>query len=243
MRVEVCNRRWCGWMYVATKLDRKQFNWPFLTIYHVPCGVCSPLAQVLTFGFSLMPSSLFLDIRIVDGFAAWFCVFLFYFFLIYFIKLWLWPLPLYRCLADWRAIRPGHTQAAASKKSKMGADFDISNKTLEEIFNRLLSTTKDCWFQGLKGRRLLLEVIAARHVPEESTDMSRSTLTLCDETTAHLLCSHYCLFRARIFNWQTCKEKEQKVSLDAAMSIFYKDFQLANRVTLLLCLTWMLYFN
>ena len=97
------------------------FFWDFTNalFLYVSC-LCHPLAQVLTLGFSLVPSILFSNG--FGPFCGWFfgldCMFLFTF---------AWcitsicddghSVSSHLCLADWRAIRPGHTQAAAKKKN------------------------------------------------------------------------------------------------------------------------------
>ena len=84
---------------------------------------CHPLAQVLPSGFSPLPSALSRFSTVVGPFCGWFlgleCIFL---------LLFAWCTTSFcddghsvfypSCLADWRAICPGHTQAAASKKKQ-----------------------------------------------------------------------------------------------------------------------------
>ena len=97
-----------------------------------------PLAQVLTSGFSPLPlllaSAFWRGFTLVDGFSSGlFCMFLFWLF--YAITN-CWPLcPSSKCLADWRAIRPGHTQAAPSKK-KISTSRCWVEKTLSKADSR-----------------------------------------------------------------------------------------------------------
>ena len=90
---------------------------PLLSSFFLACGICPAPAcgaylRVFTNALFLIA---FRQVS-VDGFPAWFDMFLL-FCLMNLINFWLWPLrPKHQCLADWRALRPGHTQAAASKK-------------------------------------------------------------------------------------------------------------------------------